>query len=353
MANDLATSLEESRSMAAEETPASTLVTLENVGALDPLVIFKAGGIKPILEAIEKEVLSIVPDLSTVKSRKEIASLARKVATSKKTIDGMGKGLADDLNAKLKPINSERKTARDLLDNLRDKARQPLTDWEAEQKSIAVEEAARVAAEELAVKVEEARELAELMNDKYDRDLKEAQEEVAKIAKEMHERELEIEAKRIKRLEEEAAEAARIEAEEMAKEVIEKAEREKREAIEREQISIEREAQAKRDQIAAEERAKVQAEQAEIARVEAEKQAAINAKNAVERARVLEIARQTDIEAAIEEAANKRLADKKHISIIRGEAKLALIGLGLDEEQAKKVVMAITCNEVPHIKITY
>ena len=61
-----------------------------------------------------------------------------------------------------------------------------------------------------------------MLNDKYDRDLKEAQEEVAKIAKEMHERELEIEAKRIKRFEEEAAENSRIKAEAKAKAEIER-----------------------------------------------------------------------------------------------------------------------------------
>ena len=368
MTNDLATSLEESRSIAVEEAPANTLVTLENVGELDPMVIFKAGGIKPILEAIEKEVLSIVPDLSTDKSRKAIASLARKVSTSKVAIKNIKDAFTEERKAELKIIMSEGKIAEAGFDAIRDKARSPLTIWENDKKTAEAAEAARLKAEKLAEEKENDHEFALMMADKFDRDLKDAQEEAAKIAKEAHERELEIEAKRIKRFEEEAAEAARIEAEAKAKAEIERVEREKRELVEREQIAKEQAEQAKRDQIAAEERAKVHAKQAEIARIAAEKQYAINAerarfvaerqavidaKNAAEQAKADEIARQEAENASAELKKAERLADRQHVSKFRGEAKEALIGLGLSEKEAKTVVMAINSNEIPHVKITY
>ena len=103
-------------------------ITLSTLEAVNPLVIFKSGGMSPILDAIRAEVLSNLPDTLTDKGRKEIASIAHKVAKSKVLLDSLGKDLADDLNAKLKPINAERKIARDTLDELKSEVRQPLTE---------------------------------------------------------------------------------------------------------------------------------------------------------------------------------------------------------------------------------
>ena len=110
-----------------------TLSTLEQV---NPLVIFKTGGMSSILSAIRSEVLRDLPDTSTDKGRKEIAANAHKVAKSKVFLDNLGKQLADDLNAKLKPINAERKLARDTLDDLKCEVRQPLTEWEQDQAQV-------------------------------------------------------------------------------------------------------------------------------------------------------------------------------------------------------------------------
>ena len=120
-----------------EQASTEMQITTENLGKLSPIAIFKKGGISPIIDAIISEVTSVVPETTTAKGRNEIASLAHKVAKSKTLLDKMGKALADDLNSKLKPINAERKQARDQLDALKISVRQPLTDWEAEQKRIA------------------------------------------------------------------------------------------------------------------------------------------------------------------------------------------------------------------------
>lgn len=306
-------------------------ISTENLGKLSPIAIFKKGGISPIIDAIKKEVSEQVPDTSTAKGRNSIASLAHKVAKSKTLLDKMGKALADDLNAKLKPINAERKQARDQLDALKEEIRQPLTDWEAEQKRIAEEEAARVEAEELAAKVEADHELGLLLHDKF---LQEAiiklEERVA--AKCAHEREI--------------AHAARVEAEQNAKAERAAVEAEKQKAIEAAE-------QAKRDQIAAEERAKLQAEQAEIARVEAKKQAVINAQLAAENAKKAEVARQEAERQLLTKAEAQRLANREHVANILGEIKLAIIGLGATEELAKSITLALYKNDIPHSTVKF
>jgi len=88
------------------------------------------GGLDPILQNIERLVSELVPDLRTAKSRKEIASMAAKVSSSKVILDELGKTLTAEWKLKSKSVDIERKKARDFLDNLRDKTRKPLTDWE-------------------------------------------------------------------------------------------------------------------------------------------------------------------------------------------------------------------------------
>lgn len=60
------------------------LISLEN---LTPAVIFKEKGGDPIVEQIRKEVMAIDRDISTPEGRKNIASIAHKVARSKTFID--------------------------------------------------------------------------------------------------------------------------------------------------------------------------------------------------------------------------------------------------------------------------
>ena len=65
----------------------SELIQIENLNAIE---IFKVGGIDAILKTIESEVVDFIPDISTDKGRKEIASRAYKVAQSKTAIDAAG-----------------------------------------------------------------------------------------------------------------------------------------------------------------------------------------------------------------------------------------------------------------------
>ncbi len=99
---------------------------------IDPIIIFTGDGMPKILKEIEEKALAYCSTLSeeTAVGRKEIASLAYKVAQSKTLIDDMGIVVADDSKKKVKLIDGNRKLARDFLDDLKKKVRKPLTDWE-------------------------------------------------------------------------------------------------------------------------------------------------------------------------------------------------------------------------------
>ena len=111
------------------EQPTTELVVPETVTALE---VFSAPeGLDPYIEQAREFVAEQVPDTSTDKGRKAIASTARKVAKLKTKLDAMGKDLVSDWKAKAKAVDSSRKSMRDQLDALRDEARAPLTEWEA------------------------------------------------------------------------------------------------------------------------------------------------------------------------------------------------------------------------------
>lgn len=317
------------------------LVVIEPVNAL---AVFKsADQIEEILQKVEREVMSFVPDVTTAKGRKEIASLAYKVAQTKTYLDGLGKDLVAELKEVPKLIDANRKTVRDRLDALRDKARQPYTDWEAEQDRIKQEEEARIAAEKLAAQIESDHEYALLMDKDFDREKaeKEAEAERQRIA-----REEELKRQAAEKAKREAEEAAQREieaaaarervallakerAEQEAKEAAERAEREKKEAAER----AERE---KQEAIAAEQR-KAQ-EEADRIRREAE---------AKEKARLAEEQRIADEAAA-------RAANEKHRKAIGTAVVKALTETtSLSREQAIEVLCALKDNKIPHTSITY
>ncbi|HHK4128817.1 TPA: cell envelope biogenesis protein TolA [Enterobacter roggenkampii] len=316
------------------------LVVIEKANAM---TVFKsADQIEDILQKVEREVMSFVPDVTTAKGRKEIASLAYKVAQTKTYLDGLGKDLVAELKEIPKLIDANRKTVRDRLDELKEKARQPLTDYEVEQERIKQEEEAKRAAEELAKKIEADHEMALLMNDAFDRELaeKKAEQERQRIA---HEEEIKRQAEeRAKREAEEKAAAeiaaakkreedaiaAKAQAELLAKQEKEKAERDAKEALER----AERE---KQEAIEAE-RKKAQ-DEADRIRREAE---------AKEAARLAE-------EKRIKDEEERRAQDKAHRKEVNNKILADLIKAGASEDVAKNIITAIVKGEVFATRITY
>jgi len=103
------------------------------VEKLNPIDLFTGNAMDPVLAQIREIVEKHAPDISTAKGRGEIASLARRVASSKVILDDLGKNLVADWKEKAKKVDIVRKNMRDELDALRDRAREPLTRWEEEE----------------------------------------------------------------------------------------------------------------------------------------------------------------------------------------------------------------------------
>ncbi|HDS7794646.1 TPA: hypothetical protein QH592_004206 [Raoultella ornithinolytica] len=317
------------------------LVVIEKKNAM--AVFTNNDQLDPLIEAIEKEARSLVPDVTTKKGRDAIASMAHKVARSKTYIDNAGKDLVAELKALPKQIDESRRVVRERLDALKDEVRRPLTEWEAEQERIKAEEAMNALHAEalamnedfdrqLAARIESDHEMALLMNDAFDREQadKAAEAERQRIA---HEEE-------IKRL---AAAAA-------AREVEQRAQREREEAALREAALKAQAEQAERDRIAAEQKAEADKKAA----VEAERRKAQEEADRIrreaeqrEQARLAEEKRKADEQA-------RREADVKHRKAVGVEVVKALMAnTSLTRDQAIEVLTAVKDGRIPHTGISY
>ncbi|HIE9565868.1 TPA: hypothetical protein ACXRYT_005035 [Klebsiella pneumoniae] len=317
------------------------LVVIEKKNAM--AVFTNNDQLDPLIEAIEKEARSLVPDVTTKKGRDAIASMAHKVARSKTYIDNAGKDLVAELKALPKQIDESRRVVRERLDALKDEVRRPLTEWEAEQERIKAEEAMNALHVEalamneefnrqLAARIESDHEMALLMNDAFDR--------------EQAEKKAEAERQRIAREEE-----IKRQAEEKAKrEAAEQAQREIDAAAAREREAILAKEQAEREQREAAERA----EREKQAAVEAERRKAQEEANRVrreaeqrEQARLAEEKRKADEQA-------RREADVKHRKAVGTEiVKALLANTSLTRDQAIEVLTAVKDGRIPHTGISY
>ncbi|MCJ1857388.1 hypothetical protein [Klebsiella quasipneumoniae] len=317
------------------------LVVIEKKNAM--AVFTNNDQLDPLIEAIEKEARSLVPDVTTKKGRDAIASMAHKVARSKTYIDNAGKDLVAELKALPKQIDESRRVVRERLDALKDEVRRPLTEWEAEQERIKAEEAMNALHVEalamneefdrqMAARIESDHEMALLMNDAFDREQadKAAEAERQRIA---HEEE-------IKRM---AAAAA-------AREVEQRAQREREEAALREAALKAQAEQAERDRIAAEQKAEADKKAA----VEAERRKAQEEADRIrreaeqrEQARLAEEKRKADEQA-------RREADVKHRKAVGVEVVKALMAnTSLTRDQAIEVLTAVKDGRIPHTGISY
>lgn len=297
----------------------------------------------PIIEKIEKEARSLVPDVSTKKGRDAIASMAHKVARSKMYIDNAGKDLVAELKALPKQIDESRRIVRERLDALKDEVRRPLTEWEADQERIKAEEAAKIKAEEDRKQFESDHEIALLMNDAFDREVaeKKAEAERQRIA---HEEELKRQ----------AAEQAKREAEEKAAAELAAAKKREEDAIA---------ARAQAELLAKQERERAEyAAAAAVARAEREKQEAIEAEKRKAQEEADRIKREAEAKEAARLAEEKRIADEKarreadvkHRKAVGTEIVNALTAnTSISREQAIEVLKALMDGLVPRTQINY
>lgn len=83
----------------------SSLIPVESVNGIE--LFTGAGKLDELLAKIRQETATIVPDVSTDKGRKEIASIAYKVARSKTVIDDAGKTLVGEWKTKSAAVRAE------------------------------------------------------------------------------------------------------------------------------------------------------------------------------------------------------------------------------------------------------
>ncbi|EQB9714936.1 hypothetical protein ACYZDC_004489 [Yersinia enterocolitica] len=329
------------------------------IEAKNALAVFtQPDHIESILQQVEKEVNSFVPDVSTKKGRDAIASLGLKVAKTKTYLDGLGKDLVTEYKEVPKKIDASRKTVRDRLDALKEKVLLPKLEYEAEQERIAAEatyaamwqeahemDASITAerAEKLAERIAADHEMALLMNDAFDRDAKAKADEIERLRK-AHE----------EFIAQQAAEKAKREVEEKAKRDIEAAEQRERDA---------KLAQERAEQTAKDAAAKAERDAKELAeRVEREKQEAIAAeklKAQQEAERVQREAKQKEDarlaeEKRVADEAAARAANEAHRKTVGTAVVNGLIEhAGLTREQAIATLCAIKDSKIPHTNIHY
>ena len=355
-------------------------------------VVYVQNGLKPFLQMIKDEVCGEVPDLTTKKGRDRIASLSALVSKRKAAVEKPGRDYLRRIKELPKVIESELRQFVDEANKLRDEVRKPLTDWEKANDAridahndgvrriqVLAEDLQEITAEDLVDRIqqieavvigeqwEEFEPEAARAKDKTLATLRAAlvkrqgfeagQAELARLraeaearAKADHEAAIAREAaERTQREAEQKAQAEREAAARREQALIEAAEREKRDAEnQRLQLQLQTEqaerqaAQAKADQVAAEQRAEQQ-------RIDAERRHA----EALERARLDEVARQQAAADEIIRQQQAREADQAHKKTINRAALDAFIAGGMPEACARQAVTLIAQRKIPSVSISY
>ena len=355
------------------ETTQAQLVVIEPTSAV---ALFTEGeGVEAMLADIRKQATSLVPDLSTAKGRKEIASIAFSVAKTKTYLDGFGKELTDKYKEIPKRIDANRKLIRDTLDALKDEVRAPLTQYEAaEEARVAALQSRLARLNELGsyASIEiAAADLQVMLNEVEQNALDDTWQELlpqATVAKELAAKRLgealaarqkyEAEQAELEQLRQKQAEQDRIDRERLiAEQAAEQARREEenRQRLERE-AAQHREQEAQRQALAArerEEQARRDAEAAELARQQAEANAARMAEEAAARAAEQERQRIELEQARKQQEDERRAADMEHRRTINNAILMDLMGLGIEEGKAINLIKHIASNKIDHLTINY
>jgi hypothetical protein len=355
------------------DTAQNQLVVIEPTAAV---TLFTEGdGINAMLADIRQKAASLVPDVTTAKGRKEIASVAYAIAKTKSYLDGLGKGLTAKYKEIPARIDANRKLIRDTLDALKDEVRAPLTHFEAAEATrvtalhdrltmlkdlgasggheftaadlqtmlLEVEQAALDDSwQELLPQATVAKELAaKRLGDTLATRLKYETEQV-----ELEElRKKQAEQDRIDRerlIADQAAEGARIQEEDRQRLEREAAQHREQEALRQTQVAIGREAQARCD-----------AEAAELARQQAEDNAAQQAEEAATHAAEQERQHIADEQRLKDEEDARRLADQDHRGRIHSSIMMDLMGLGIEEDKAINLIKHIASHKIAHLTINY
>lgn len=327
---------------------------LINIDDIKPQEFFIIGGFEATLAQIKADARSVVLDSSTAIGRKEIASLAHKIARSKTAIDGVGKEFVSLLKEKSKIVDDSRKRIRDELDALKDEIRKPLTEIEeAEEKRI---NAIRDIVKQLAFKSvgrfkdenerQEASRYLGLINPNDYRDEKNLFDEIV-IAHENLKKHIDIEGERLsleenQRLEMERLKIEKEEALRRERESFLIAEADKRAREEVEKKNREEILKAEREKIEAELKLE-QAEKQKQKEIEDLKRKQIEEKNKADAAEAERI--------RLDKIRADNIENQRQINNAIKEKLMELCEL--DEDVAKAIVMFIIKGMVPGVIINY
>ena len=311
------------------------MIAIETITAAK---LFVPGGVKEIISKLELDVRALPKgDATTEAGRKEIKSLAYKIARSKTALDELGKEHVAELKRMAGVIDADRRVIKDRLDALQEEVRKPVTDWEDDEKRRVEEHENALASIRAAAVIgpavtsAEIAERAQLVITIAKRDWQEFANQGEQAIRETTDALHAAMTAAVKR-EDEAAELARLRAE-----------------------AAERQQKEREEQIAREAAAKATAEaeakaQAEIARLEQERLAAVARTNAaVDR----ELERIAEEKRLAEVAAKAREADTNHRRAVNLAAVAALVEGGMSEKAAKLAIALIAKRLIPAVTITY
>lgn len=356
------------------EATGTAIVKIEDITPDNAPAIFGHNSLSRFVDVVRAEVVGEVPDLTTDKGRKRIASLAAQVARSKTALDGAGRAYLKKLKEMPKGIEAELREFITAMDALRDEVRKPLNEWEAEQEAakavvqeaideivnyytlpedcdsqairfrIAQLEAPLPTVEVFGDRLEEAEVkrkhgIAILMEALEKRKKHEAdQAELERLRRETAARE---EQDRIKAAADKAVEDER-------QRVAQQQEQERIAAQRRVQEAEQRTQQAEQERIAAEQRAEQERQQAD---------------QRAEQARLDEQRRQQEAADAIIRQQQDREANRAHCGAINKAALEALLKVNvgddpefpvyLSDAEAKAIVTAIIRGQIPAVAISY
>ncbi|WP_431642442.1 hypothetical protein [Enterobacter mori] len=336
----------------------SELAIIEIAPDLAPS-IYVENGLDKFLEQI-REGVNEVPDLSTDKGRKRIASLAAQVSRSKTAVEKPGRDYLKRLKEQPKVVEAELRRFVTECDQLRDEVRRPLTEWEDAEKartealqqrlvdlralSDVIDAAGNyLPSADIQSRIQEAKSV--VLDDSWQERAAEAG-----VAKDSTIQQLEASLAVAQKREHEAAELERLRKEAEEKARLEREEAIRLEAAEKATRDAEAKAKAEIDAAARREASeKARAEEAERQRIETEKRATREKEEAV----AAERRRQEEEQQRIADEEARRAADKEHRRTINRQAIADLIESGLSQEMAEKALIAIASGKVSAISIKY
>jgi len=314
--------------------------------ALTPLDVFgKENGAEPLLKALEEHIDSFKHgDLSVKKNQKEVTALTSKVKSARSMMDTARKDLKKSLEeqiapvlAQIKVVDGEGRKMQEELARLRDKARQPLTDYktaEAERK-----DALNKRLHDLEILIEftygqqyTSADIEQRLNQASETQIDGTWEELASTASDTKQRVIDQLKERLQQAKDKEEQDAELER-------LREAEKER-----------DREDQRKETQRIADEKALKDAED----KIQEERDARIKAQRDADQAAQRERDKIAREKLEDEKAAKEREADREHRGKINREALAEIMRAGeITQQQGIAILTAIANGKVPHVKVQY